>query len=161
MKYIIYLSAFLIVLSSCKSTGFTKQRYTHYNVSHKKENNRTLARVISENKNAPVASAQREIVTVQPVEATAPEAVKTEKSEMPVVSGGAAKRQQDPASSFAKSREGNGVLNLASYTPKVKDHFQQTEKNSHGPISFLLRVVLSILLIIILVFLIILLIALL
>lgn len=160
MKYVIYLSAVLLVLSSCKSNGFTKQRYTHYQVSHKKENNTTLTRVIPEKHDAPVAFAKRDIVVAQPVEVAPSPVLKTEKNEMPVVSGGAIPRQQGPATSRSEQAN-NGVLNLANYTPQVKNHFQHVKESSHGPISFLLRVVLSVLLIIILVFLIILLIALL
>lgn len=164
MKYFIYLFVILLAFSSCSTNGFLKQRYTNYNHFSSNKDTRTGLARTQKFHPAVVASAKNESVPVM----VSPESVPSNETaaknnseknvmEKPIVSGGGKPADYNLPVTLQKSA--NGFFNFGKQTAKVKDHFQKLKENKqhHGPISFLLRVVISIILLVILVFLIILL----
>lgn len=154
MKYIIYFSLMLLVFSSCRTSGFTKQRYTHYAVSHHKPDGghpsgQLTKPVVGNRATASVETPDFRSITSQSVTTASAQdntpllASADKRSALPLLTKKVVK-----AVGFGK--------------PDVKPVKQQASDDGHrGPIGALLDLIFTIVLIVVLVFVVILLILLL
>lgn len=153
MKYCVYLCLVLFTLASCKSSRFTKQRYTHYHVSSAQERFRSITRSTVKDYSAAQASARPEVVVpASPKAGVAPSPYVPLAPQ--VVSGGWRSAPTLKHVPLHPTKQG-----MLRYAEPVKQHFRQLKEQQRGPISFLLELIVSIVVLIVVVFLVLILVA--
>lgn len=164
MKYIFYFSLLVFALSSCKSNSLMKQRYTHYsNKPAKKESNKPFNNHQNE-KMAVVFKAHNCFEATE--NAASKETGSNTVSDSPLyassetAAGITSRKVARLPINEVKTKSHEGFI-LKKMGSQLKTNFQKKTDMNRGPISALLRLVLSIVFFVVLVVLIVILILLL
>lgn len=145
MKYILYLSAIIVFLSSCKGNAFMKQRYTHFSsVKHKHEQKAPSVKNAVQHEQVAVQDS-KEDASVGSLQVPAEQLVSSNEVKAENVVFHSA-----PVTHQKSVTENRGI---EKYTSQVGQHFKKISQKEErrGVIGLILEIILSIIILAIIV----------